>query len=1043
MPFLVFPDPPIAPLVVNPGATVFTKISQLAGESEPPGLYSKMMFIRVAAFGAVSPPTLFLKAGTGGPVEAGRNTAALFRGPNPSDYVGDVQLFDETHLPPETHNVFQIQMGFNEDTAEQWQLGIKNNDAVAREFTWVVAESEPKTAQPWIDISPGKLSFEALVGDSSAQSIQVANKGTGVLNITSIAPPLPDGFALGSPLPLVIPPSRKASLPITFHVPDDPPPDGRISTTARLVASPPDTTATDSAGHQDRLSLTATTQRLEVVLLLDASGSMSLDPTGDEPDGPADSRWGELSSATGQFLNLLAHFAEGRGRFGITRFPARVEQNPATFDIAPMADIPGLSGMSTAQAAVAAVQPDGDTPMGDGLDHVLSTATGYFATDPLGVRANRRWLILMSDGAHNGGTHHPREFIAPPKGIAPAGASLEARNISVFAVAYGIENFTDVNHTLLKELCEGSLGGGQLRSVDQEGTTATDLAAALRDAIKSALTTTASPRDPNGVLPPGSAEVRHDVLLTQYDRRAALLMTWNTPDAGRLRLELLTPLQERLTPENVGQGAFQDVDFRGDSRSQVYLIGPGFLDGGADSTTRHGTWTYCITTPADVAPGPGDVPAGATGEHYAYDVLVDSGLQLSVALDRTWYDAGVPITVSARLTAEGKPLPRASVTLSVSAPTRSVDNWLTSLTIPAAAVELAEQELAGRDSSPLLIKKRAAKLAGFEFDAARQLITMPMSDPDGTGVYQATFTRTSVPGAYTLYATATGTSDGVDFRREAKRETHVMVRPEPEHSLMDIQQHASGMAEVIVTPRDAFGNVLLVDPQAVGGLQPTAPGTAFGDITTRLNGTYAFPAAYDPSHTPAIGLLYDGQEVVSPQSTLPLGDLQYPDRVFDFTPGALDHANRHLEAEAVLGPLHLKESDRFVSLGGGGRLVVGFVQHVVVGGSDADVTVFVRFDEEPCAYRLEAFSMARQDWVTLGESTGVTKSFSLRAGQLESTPALRITDTSGRIRDAERHLLQTPGVGIRAVGVRETAAGVPEGVDRLPDWLSRSWQGTN
>ncbi|MFE5690470.1 hypothetical protein [Streptomyces sp. NPDC056512] len=1021
MPFAVFPDPPTEPLTVAAGNIAFTPITQLTGPSVPADAYVKMMFIRVAMSGVSSPPELFVKAGAGAEVKITSFTTAVFRGASSSDYVGDVRQFSESN------NVYRIRMGFDKDTLEDWQLGIRNKDvSAAREFTWVVADSEPETAQPWISVSPADRSFRVLVGDSVEQRVQVANKGTGPLTVTSVAPVLPAGFTLGSTLPLTVPPSGAVPLTINFDAPDAPPlPDGKITATVALTATPPDTTASGSAGHNQEVSLTAAVQRLEVVLLLDASGSMACDALGEPvPQDSPDSRWSELTSATSQFLDLLAHFGAGRGGFGIARFPAADPSDAATFDIVRMTDIPHLDGLVAAKAAVAQVNPDGGTPMGDGLDQVLAPATSYFGTDALGVAANRRWLILMSDGAHNFGTHTPTEFIAPPTGTAPTGTSLAERNISVFAVGYGIEGFTDVNHVLLKQLCTGSAGGGLHRAVDEEGTTATALAAALRDALKSGLTPTTSPRDPKSLFPAGCPEMRHEVVLTPFDRRAALVMNWNTPDRSRLRLELLTPLQERITPETAGHGEFSGVAFRGDDRYQSYLIDPGFLSGGERndpddraSMPRHGTWTLVITAPADVPASDGR-PGIFLAEEYVYDALVDSSLKLSLRMDKADYFAGDPITVSARLTSAGRPVSGASVALCSSVPTLSMANWLAGLDIPAEATQEALSQLDGLDVTPMLIKKRAAKIAGFSFDNTRRDITLQMTEEDGSGVYSATFTNTSMPERYTFYVTATGTIDGIDFRREAKQETYVLVRPEPNHTEIDILQTEPGIAKVTVMPRDRFGNVVLIDPQVVGGFGLTATDTEPGEMVSHFNGTYSALVRYDPVVNPTIGFSFNGVQVTG-EKVLPLAELQYPIRVVTFDPGVLIDGNTHGDPAAVLGTVLGKSPDTFVALGSGGQLVVGFDGDVVLDGSE-DVTVFVHPDTDLRAYRVEAFSREQQEWVTLGESSGVTKTFRISAGGMKS-PVLRLTDLSGRARNSALDPLATPGVSLRGIGVRKTS----------------------
>ncbi|MCX5001197.1 VWA domain-containing protein [Streptomyces sp. NBC_00638] len=1021
MSFAVFPDPPTEPLTVAAGDITFTPISQLTGSSVPVGAYLKMMFIRVAMSGGSSPPELFVKAGTGSEVKITALTTAVFRSDNPADYVGDVQQFSEAN------NVYRIRVGFDKDTTEAWQFGIRNKDlSAAREFTWVVADSEAEAAQPWIVVSPARHAFPALVGDSLEQRVQVSNKGTGPLTITAIAPALPVGFTLGSTLPLMVPPSGTAPLTIKFDAPDTPPaPDGQITARIALTATPPDTTASSSAGHNQEVSLTATVQRLEVVLLLDASGSMACDAQGELlPQGSPDSRWSELSSAASQFLDLLAHFGAERGRFGIARFPAADPNDTATFDIVRMTGIPHLDDMATAKAAVAQVNPDGGTPMGDGLDRVLAPATSYFDSDALSVATNRRWLILMSDGAHNSGTHTPTEFIAPATGTAPPGTSMADRRISMFAVGYGIEGFTDVNHVLLKQLCTSSAGGGQHRAVDEEGTTATALAAALRNALKSGLTPTASPRDPLGMFLTGTPEVRHEVVLAQFDHRAALMINWNTPDRGRLRLELLTPLQERITPETAGSGDFSGVTFRGGNRSQSYLFDPRFLSGEGrtgpegQAPTRRGTWTLIVTAPADI-PAPDGSPGAFIVEKYTYDALTYSDLQLSLDMDKTDYFAGDPIAVSARLTAAGMPVTGASVSLSTSVPTQSMANWLSDLDIPAEAMEQALIQLDGLDATPTLIKKRAAKLAGFSFDNTMREVSLQMTEEDGSGVYSATFTNTSLPEHYTFYVTATGAIDDIDFRREAKQETYVLVQPDRDHTEIDIQQTEPGLAEVTVIPRDRFGNVVMIDPQVVGGFGLTATDTQVGEIVSHLDGTYSAPVRYDPVVNPTIGFSFDGVQVTT-LKVPSLQELHYPTQVVAFTPGVLsNYINGN--PEAVLGTVQGKGPDTFVALGGGGQLVVGFDGDVVLEGSE-DVTVFVHPDTDLRAYRVEAFSQEQQEWVTLGESRGVTETFQLSAGSMKS-PSLRLTDVSGRTRDSHLNPLATPGVSLRGIGVRKTSGG--------------------
>jgi hypothetical protein len=1078
MTFHVYPDPQTDPLSVNPAPASPTEaditlapFGQLTGPTDSPGSYNKMMVIRVAVFEGVSAPTLFLKAGSGHAAQATPLTNPVYRDAAMTQYVGDVKLVTIGEQP----NVFQIRMEFDQNSTETWQLGILNRDASPRQFTWVVAGTAAGTvddmvtdsAQPWVVVSPGDLTYHSLIADHTDESVTVLNKGTGPLNVTGVTPALPAGLAITTALPVVVPPSGSAVLKVTLTAPATPPgPDGVIPATVSVTAN--DTTASTSAGHNKQLAITATIQALEVVLLLDNSGSMSWDPQGKQlAVGDPNARWGELKDAAGHFLDMLVHFG-GNGRFGIAGFPAGDPTLPPGLDIFPMAAIPtavaGTDVMKPAKDAIARVNPTGGTPMGDGLNRVLLGTPEYFHTDTVSVEAGRRWLVLMSDGANNSGTHNPVDF---------AGAPLVNSNIALFAVAYGIPGFSDVNHDLMQTLATGSVGGGsgmQYVEVKTPGTTPEELTNALRTVLKSGLTDTSSPRDPAGVFVIGGGPVLHEVTITPFDTKAAFVVNWNTPDPNRLRLELLTPTCELITPENAGSGRFAHVTFRGGDRANAYFIDPEFLadprygdggeggDGGVDITggssggsgrilrPRFGTWTLVITSPPPIIIGIAETPAegvsanwseGEDLEHYSYDAIVESTLRLRLASDQASYFAGDPITVSARLTGGGLPITDASVTLSTTTPAQSFATWLATLVVPADALARAKQILEGQDASPLLVKQLAAQLAGLVFDPGQRQVALTMTDPDGTGTYQATFVNTDVPEHYTFYVTARGvTQDDVVFRREAKLETFVQVRPEPAFTALDVHQVQAGQSTVTISPRDRFGNVLLVDPATTLGFGVLAQGaTLQGALANNLDGTYTQVVTYDPKTNPAIGLQFGGQPVITPRPTPAVGNLRYADHVVSYEPGPVKAANQHADARAALGTVVGKPDGTFVSLGGQGKLVVTLDKLIIVAAADNDVTVFVAPDTDLRSYRVEAFVAGHRQWVTLGESLGVTQSFGLRAAGLTYALAIRVTDTSGRVRGADAKPLSSPGVSIRGIGALKIGKDLPCGRDQLPDWF--------
>jgi Mg-chelatase subunit ChlD len=1027
----VYPDPQVSPLNLAPAAApTFTGVEELAAPDPSTPAIPKTMYIRVAmsapmcpSLGSPCAPSLVLKAGTGAPVTLTGTPQAIYKTPGMvlTDYVADAvaQL--------EANNVYRIDIRFNDiSSTATWQLGIGNNDGVAHDFTWVVSSTLAGTAQPWIDVSPASLVYDALTNQVLGQSVQIANKGTAAFTLNALSPALPSALALTPPLPITVNPA--ATMPLTITYTASSTPGAATTTTASMTISPTDTTVGVSTGHNGQLQVATQTQRLEVVLLLDDSGSMSWDPLGNIlPAGSPTSRWAELESGANQFLDLLAHFGASHGKLGIARFPAGDPGNPSTFDIVPPETIPDTAGIAAAQTAVAAVVPNDSTPMGDGLDRVLNPATSYFATDAASVASDRRWLVLMSDGAQNAGTHNPRDFIP----------SLAGMNVEVFSVAYGVQGHSNVDHALMRDIAAGSLHGGQYRAVDDSGTTATVLAAALRTAIKAGLTGASSPADPPGVFVIGGGEVRRHAVLTRYDGRAAFVLGWNTPDAERLRLELLTPNCERITPENAGKGDFAEVEFRAGSRFQMYLIGPDFLANRANpGQPRHGTWTLVISSPVII-----EAARAVDAENYDYDVIVDSALRMELSLDRATYFAGDRIGVSARVTASGRPVIGATVSLASSAPGLAVANWLAGLTVPASALQEAERLLSGHDSTPILVKTLAAQLAGIPFPGGSQQAGHVMTDPAGVGVYRTTVADTSTPEHYTLFVTAAGvTADGVSFQRAGVVETHVLVRPDAAHTLLDVHYRPGGLADIRVIPRDRFGNVVLLELATAGGFGLVARGGTFtGPLLNNLDGSYSRTLRYDPNTVPAVGFEFGGVAVIPARPLAPLPRLHYVDQVVSFEGGVVQAANRHADPRAALGSVAAKPDDQFVSLGAAGRLTVAIGGSVVVATGEDDVTVFVRPDDDLRSYHVEARERTggeddgnddshgdrgdrgdRGRWVVLGVSSGITQAFGLRRAGIERADEIRITDTSHRARDVAFAPLASPGVSVRGVGVVRT-----------------------
>src|SRR5258705_7126480 len=173
--FEVYPhapnNPPTDPLTVAAGDTQLVTITQYDGPTTLPGVYAKMMFIRVAVSGtpAATPPVISLKAGTGDAVPAVISPPGpVYNTPGHTSYIGDVQLIGG-QLP----HVQLVQFGFQNDTAESWQLSIKNLDAADCQFTWVVAGTAALTAQPWGALSVPSIALTSLINRPGETSLRI------------------------------------------------------------------------------------------------------------------------------------------------------------------------------------------------------------------------------------------------------------------------------------------------------------------------------------------------------------------------------------------------------------------------------------------------------------------------------------------------------------------------------------------------------------------------------------------------------------------------------------------------------------------------------------------------------------------------------------------------------------------------------------------------------------------------------------------------------------------------------------------------------
>ncbi len=953
----------------------------------------------------------------------------------------------------EPNGVYMVEVHFYMGhTGSSWEVQIQNNAASTREFTWVVADTlvdnpldRQGASQPWMELAQGLNVDSVLGGDilltgQAAQiTLSVTNKGTGILNINDVA-----GSLGGSDFEILSVPMG----PIASNACDDimlqfNAPASSGESTFDYNVSSDDTKATvaiPAATHNERVSLSGTAGKLEVIMVLDASGSMAFLPDGSASGvSVSDMRWGHMRSAAEGFLDLLTHFAPNLGRVGVVLFPDIVSGVPDP-DIAdaivlqPAIDIPAdASAIKTLLTTNTPTAGEGNTPLGFGIGTAMGTAVGSFG-EFLGsqddVDFNPRWMVVMSDGFHNLGPPPPTNFYGP---IGDQ-SSFRGKNVKVIAVSYGDPGAVkwppdQAQMEALRTESDGLFldAGPNDTGLDLLGDLGLNVAKSFRAAITAGLFLDPT-IDPGVTLTASNSEVRRDVSVLPYDTKVCFAVNWVTENQERVDVQILTPDCQLITA-SVAQ-ADPDIKYSSGARYQMFTFDNEFLRN-TEGEPRDGTWKLVASA---------DALKGGDTEPVEYEIITKSRLRMRLNPCKQKYYAGDSIEVSAKLTLDGKPIRNASVTMRAETPGNFFNNWFSQRKITQQEYDVSKAELGNVELTSIAIKSHALAQKGIVFQGFNNSNTSTMNDPEDEGLYSASVSSSTVPGTYTFYVIAMGeTEDGVTFRREQRLQIYLDVRPLPEFTLVDIvytlldDDRLRRLAEITVWPRDRFGNVLLVDPEINPSVILTAQGGELsGPLLGNLDGSYTQKLHYAEDARPVFNLEVNGAEVIQRFETAPLNDVRYADKLINYTLGneVEKGANLHSDPRAALGDVI--GTDSFVSLGAHGSITLGVIGESFMAQGDDDITVFIHSDPDS-ATQLRSYEVQAQapsgggNWVSLGQSKGTTQSFSLRAGGLDMANAIRIIDKSGVVLD-NLEVSNAPGVSIKGVGFKKSGL-KPGGAD--------------
>ncbi len=904
---------------------------------------------------------------------------------------------------------------------DNWVLEISHDDATdERTFHFAIGHTDASASKPAMVLDPPRESVDPpngidftkddsggdlklLVNNERVLDAIVRSVGTGDLDFTGSSIPSVGDCAdfdfppLNPVMPSLLSPNSTTTISVRY-LPQTP---GSVTCNG-LTAS-----ATGVAN--ETLQLLGSAHELEVVMLLDASGSMK------ESIGGGKTRWDGAVEAAGEFLTLLDQLQSGSGDYGIITFPDPAEPTEPGVSSKTVTSMRPISTADVNQSKVdlVAIGPNGWTPMGHGIARAIGNSTLGFPGFMSGNTDNVRVVLLLSDGEHNRPVG--QQFPAPQDFY----SDLQSKNIRVYTVAYGAEGEPDYDPAELEQL---SLASGVPASVPMPKEANTTSAYALRKDFRDFLLDiegmlVSPPFDPKAVIAAGG-ESRHSASVQSGDAAISFILDWSTWQRDRLSFELLTPDCEIVTPEVAAREP--DIDYVSSDRYKIYTVKGAYLR----EQARQGPWQLRVQA---------DGFSSGT-EVYMWNVIKKSNLFLRPAFDKSSYSTGEPIQVAARLTNRGRPQLGATVSVDVARPSNSFNNYI-------AHNHVTDEEIAGVPDSLFLstvLAKKAYVLnrqRRIPFDLDYVQTPLLLYD-DGThgdkipsdGVYTNLFTYTSIPGRYTFSFTATGQDDdAVAFSRQETVDVFVDVplRPDLVRVTFDYKRPLEpGLihTDVNLVVTDSFANAIIREPYLdpievlVEGAEKT------GGLRNNLDGSFTQTIVYSERDEPTVGFSH-GEDLLAEKTAVVPAALNYVDRITDFRAGSSGNTqNRYSDPRAALDAPQLNKERGFVSLGVGGSIVVLSGDQVFLDGPGDDLIVFETVEEGSQgvreSYVVEAKLFRTSTFKVLGRVAGGTSSFDFASVGAKEVEEIRIIDQSGRSVNSDGHWIGSPGVDIDAVGLR-------------------------
>ena len=603
-----------------------------------------------------------------------------------------------------------------------------------------------------------------------------------------------------------------------------------------------------------------------VALLFDTSGSRSWSHEGLPGVDAARQRLTLARQAAAPFLDMLQFFNPCRASFGIARFPRQPFQGCVGEVVTPMAPVRTDTVAAAIESTIPALTAAGGTP----LLAALGTAAGMFGAE------DRKALVLLSDGFHN------CPIGSGLDDISHAIDALSARAIRTYAIGFGQAG--EVPNDVLEQLAAQTQGGyydvtGQTGFDPPAWDPATALQAAYKSILVDALQLDAA-ADPAGVIRPGERK-HHEFSVSDLDRRLAVFVSWASALKQRPDLVIRTSDDRAIDLRQTlpGVGVSEGPTFALVKLDSAFLSLPGRVSGRP--------WSLELALQPE-ASSQGAVP-------YQWSVVTDSALTLRGAVAMPASRTGATLTLTARLTQNGRPpaLP-ATVWARVARPQEAVATWLGASPVGPEELGRVPETRDGERLSPLLRKiiyltevRKQPFAGGAVFDTVRLYDDGTHGDETaGDGVYTTRYAGTTVAGTYAFEFNASGrTARGLLFDRNQRFERNIAIKADRVDAgviRLPAEDPRFDAFEITLRPADGFGNLLGPGRQHLILWEATS-GEFAQPAVDHLDGSYSrrlrLPAGAEAAAVDLRFLIGEASFPINldtalhPRSELPLGGL--------------------------------------------------------------------------------------------------------------------------------------------------------------------------